>query len=122
MPTYAYRCTACMNSFDIQQAFSDSSLTVCPACGGPLRKVFGSIGVSFTGSGFYRTDSRATVGAGSGASDSGSGSTPTSGSGSESGASGTTGDSTPPSPSGGAAPKSGSAVTPAPASASGNSS
>ncbi|BDZ63638.1 FmdB family zinc ribbon protein [Agromyces mangrovi Wang et al. 2018] len=58
MPTYAYRCTECDNAFDIQQSFSDASLTECPACGGRLRKVFGSIGVTFNGSGFYRTDSR----------------------------------------------------------------
>ena len=59
MPTYSYRCTECDNAFDIQQAFSDDTLTVCPTCQGVLRKVFSPIGVSFTGSGFYRTDSRA---------------------------------------------------------------
>ena len=32
----------------------------CPACGaaGQLRKVFGSVGITFKGSGFYKTDSR----------------------------------------------------------------
>jgi len=59
MPTYSYRCTACDHAFDIQQAFSDESLTVCPSCKGELRKVFNTIGVTFQGSGFYRTDSRA---------------------------------------------------------------
>lgn len=59
MPTYSYRCTECGTAFDIHQAFSDASLTVCPTCGGVLRKVFSPIGVSFTGSGFYRNDSRA---------------------------------------------------------------
>ena len=59
MPTYSYRCTECENAFDIQQAFTDHSLTECPACHGRLRKVFSAIGVSFTGSGFYRNDSRA---------------------------------------------------------------
>lgn len=59
MPTYSYRCTECENAFDIQQAFTDNSLTECPACAGKLRKVFSAIGVSFTGSGFYRNDSRA---------------------------------------------------------------
>lgn len=58
MPTYSYRCTECGDSFDIHQSFSDASLTVCPACGGALRKVFSPVGVSFTGSGFYRNDSR----------------------------------------------------------------
>lgn len=59
MPTYSYRCTECGTAFDIHQAFSDASLTVCPTCGGALRKVFSPVGVSFNGSGFYRNDSRA---------------------------------------------------------------
>lgn len=59
MPTYAYRCNACGHAFDIHQSFSEDSLTVCPECDGQLRKVFGAVGVTFNGSGFYRTDSRA---------------------------------------------------------------
>lgn len=59
MPTYSYRCADCGHAFDIHQAFTDDSLTVCPECGGTLRKVFGNIGVTFSGSGFYRNDSRA---------------------------------------------------------------
>ena len=59
MPTYSYRCTECGTAFDIQQAFTDDSLTECPNCGGKLRKLFSAVGVSFTGSGFYRNDSRA---------------------------------------------------------------
>lgn len=58
MPTYSYRCTECDRAFDIVQAFTDDTLTVCPTCGGKLRKVFSPVGVSFNGSGFYRTDSR----------------------------------------------------------------
>jgi putative FmdB family regulatory protein len=58
MPTYSYRCTDCGTAFDIQQAFTDDSLTECPNCGGALRKLFNSVGVTFNGSGFYRTDSR----------------------------------------------------------------
>lgn len=59
MPTYSYRCTECSTAFDIQQAFTDDSLTECPTCHGKLRKVFSAVGVTFNGSGFYRTDSRA---------------------------------------------------------------
>ena len=58
MPTYAYTCTACGHAFDIHQSFTDDALTVCPECSGRLRKVFSSVGVTFKGSGFYRTDSR----------------------------------------------------------------
>ncbi|KIU18842.1 FmdB family zinc ribbon protein [Mycolicibacterium llatzerense] len=58
MPTYSYACTECDNRFDAVQAFSDDALTECPKCQGRLRKLFGSVGVVFKGSGFYRTDSR----------------------------------------------------------------
>ncbi len=58
MPTYQYACTACDHRFDAVQSFSDPSLTECPECGGKLRKLYGSVGVVFKGSGFYRTDSR----------------------------------------------------------------
>ncbi|WP_026550630.1 FmdB family zinc ribbon protein [Arthrobacter sp. Br18] len=60
MPTYAYACKDCIHAFDIQQSFSDDSLTVCPECSGALRKKFNSVGVVFKGSGFYRNDSRDT--------------------------------------------------------------
>jgi len=73
MPTYAYACTQCGHRFDAVQSFSDAALTECPECGGALRKQYGSVGVTFNGSGFYRTDSRASssgggAGAGAGAS------------------------------------------------------
>ena len=58
MPTYQYACTACDHGFEVVQAFTDEALTECPECRGRLRKVFGSVGVVFKGSGFYRTDSR----------------------------------------------------------------
>ena len=76
MPTYSYRCTECENAFDIVQSFTDDSLTVCPTCGGKLRKVFSPIGVTFNGSGFYRTDSRPSSGSSSSSSSSSSPSTP----------------------------------------------
>jgi putative FmdB family regulatory protein len=58
LPTYSYRCTECATAFDIHQAFTDDSLTECPSCGGRLRKLFSAVGVTFSGSGFYRNDSR----------------------------------------------------------------
>ncbi|MET0700559.1 MAG: FmdB family zinc ribbon protein [Mycobacterium sp.] len=58
MPTYSYACTECGDRFDAVQAFSDDALTTCTKCSGRLRKLFGSVGVVFKGSGFYRTDSR----------------------------------------------------------------
>ncbi|QEW03748.1 FmdB family zinc ribbon protein [Microbacterium lushaniae] len=59
MPTYAYACKQCAHRFDAVQSFAEPTLSVCPECGGTLRKEYGSIGVTFNGSGFYRTDSRA---------------------------------------------------------------
>lgn len=91
MPTYAYACRQCGHRFEAVQSFSDASLTECPECGGPLRKEYGSIGVTFNGSGFYRTDSRAGAGSGakgSGAKDSGSSSDSSSSSSSTSSSSG----------------------------------
>lgn len=72
MPTYAYACTSCGHSFDAVQSFSDDALSVCPGCGGALRKQYGSIGVTFNGSGFYRTDSRKSSGSGASSSESAS--------------------------------------------------
>ncbi|MEV4775506.1 FmdB family transcriptional regulator [Microbacterium sp. LTA6] len=62
MPTYAYACTSCGHKFDAVQSFAENALTICPECGGALRKQYGSIGVTFNGSGFYRTDSRSNTG------------------------------------------------------------
>ncbi|WP_181272899.1 FmdB family zinc ribbon protein [Brevibacterium oceani] len=61
MPVYSYACKSCGHAFDIHQDFSDDSLTVCPECQGRLKKVFGTVGISFKGSGFYATDSRSST-------------------------------------------------------------
>jgi putative FmdB family regulatory protein len=58
MPTYEYACKNCDEHVEVVQSFKDEPLRTCPKCGGPLRKVFGSIGISFKGSGFYKTDTR----------------------------------------------------------------
>jgi putative FmdB family regulatory protein len=58
VPTYEYACAECGERLEAVQKFSDDPLTVCPACGGRLRKVFSPVGIVFKGSGFYRTDSR----------------------------------------------------------------
>jgi len=60
LPTYQYACTGCGHRLEAVQSFTDAPLTVCPECTSALRKVFSSVGVVFKGSGFYRTDSRAT--------------------------------------------------------------
>jgi putative FmdB family regulatory protein len=60
VPTYEYACTnpEGKHEFEVVQSFSDAPIAECPECGAPVRKVYGSVGVVFKGSGFYRTDSR----------------------------------------------------------------
>ena len=59
MPTYEYACKKCGEHLEVVQSFRDDPLTKCPNCGAKqLRKVFGTIGITFKGSGFYKTDSR----------------------------------------------------------------
>jgi putative FmdB family regulatory protein len=63
VPTYEYACTnpEGKHEFEVVQSFSDAPVAECPVCGAPVRKVYGSVGVVFKGSGFYRTDSRASA-------------------------------------------------------------
>jgi putative FmdB family regulatory protein len=72
VPTYQYACTnpEGKHEFEVVQSFSDAPVSECPECGAPVRKVYGSVGVVFKGSGFYRTDSRKTASASEGASSS----------------------------------------------------
>ena len=58
MPTYHYRCSDCGHSFDFFQKFADDPLTVCPECGGPIRRIVQPVGIVFKGSGWYVNDSR----------------------------------------------------------------
>ena len=71
MPTYEYACKSCGERLEVVQKFTDDPLTECPACGGPLRKVFGNVGIAFKGSGFYKNDSRGTKSSSSSSSSSG---------------------------------------------------
>ncbi len=62
MPTYVYKFIETGETIEVQQAFSDASLTEAehPQTGQVLavRKVFMPVGVTFKGGGFYKTDSR----------------------------------------------------------------
>jgi len=64
MPTYKYRCKECGHEFEVRQRMSENPLTECPECGGPVRRVVGSVGIVFKGSGFYVTDNRKANGKG----------------------------------------------------------
>lgn len=94
MPTYEYRCRDCGEHLEVVQSFRDDPLTECPNCGGSLRKVFSAIGITFKGSGFYKTDSRSPAGKGGSSPSSGeSSSSSSSGDSSSSSGSGTSGSS-----------------------------
>jgi putative FmdB family regulatory protein len=58
MPVYEYQCDSCQLRFERFQRFSEGPVTVCPNCGGAVRRVIQPVGVIFKGSGFYVTDNR----------------------------------------------------------------
>ena len=107
MPTYVYKFVDTGETIEVQQAFHDDTLTeyAHPETGRvlPVKKVFTPVGVTFKGSGFFKTDNRGkassdtsgatTSGSSSGSSTSGSdaGSSSGSGSTSDSGSSSSTG-------------------------------
>jgi putative FmdB family regulatory protein len=75
VPTYQYVCTDCQSDLEAVQTFQEPSLSICPSCGGKLRKRFGAVGVVFKGSGFYRNDSRSDRGGSKSSADKSSGET-----------------------------------------------
>ncbi len=59
MPTYEYRCQDCSHEFELVQRMSDDPLSLCPECGGNVKRLIGKgAGIIFKGSGFYQTDYR----------------------------------------------------------------
>ncbi len=62
MPTYVYKFVETGETIEVQQSFDDPTLTETkhPVTGAtmPVKKVFQPVGVTFRGTGFYKTDSR----------------------------------------------------------------
>ena len=56
MPLYEYECDDCGHRFELIRKFSDQPLSVCPACGGRVRKLISSPAIQFKGTGWYVTD------------------------------------------------------------------
>ena len=81
MPSYVYKFVETGETIEVQQAFTDDTLTEArhPGTGATMavKKVFTPVGVTFKGGGFYKTDSR--NGSGSKSSSSSTSSTDTSG-------------------------------------------
>ncbi len=57
MPTYLYECENC-GRFEEFQKITDDPLQKCPECGEDVKKIIGSPGIIFKGSGFYSTDNK----------------------------------------------------------------
>ena len=56
MPLYEYECDDCGHRFELIRKFSDPPVSVCPACGGRVRKLVSSPAIQFKGTGWYVTD------------------------------------------------------------------
>lgn len=56
MPLYEYQCQECGEKMEVVQRFDDAPYTICPACGGTLKKLISAPAIQFKGSGFYLTD------------------------------------------------------------------
>ncbi|MDP9050026.1 MAG: zinc ribbon domain-containing protein [Acidobacteriota bacterium] len=53
MPLYEYECKQCQRHTEKIQKFSDTEITVCPHCGGELKRVVSAPAIAFKGGGWY---------------------------------------------------------------------
>jgi putative FmdB family regulatory protein len=56
MPIYEYKCAKCKKHHEIMQKITDKPLTICPSCGGTMKKMISSTSFVLKGSGWYATD------------------------------------------------------------------
>jgi putative FmdB family regulatory protein len=56
VPVYPYRCRSCGSEIEELQPMGSPPPGPCQECGGELRRVYGRVGVRFSGWGFNRTD------------------------------------------------------------------
>lgn len=56
MPLYEYQCQECGETHEMLQRVTDEPYSICPSCGGALKKLISSPAIQFKGSGFYITD------------------------------------------------------------------
>jgi putative FmdB family regulatory protein len=57
VPVYEYRCTVCGTSLEEIRPMGAGPPGPCPECGGERKRVYGRVGVRFSGWGFERNDS-----------------------------------------------------------------
>jgi len=67
MPVYEYECKGCRKIFEIQQRIADAPVSVCPECGGGVRKLISMSSFQLKGGGWY-TDGYSNGGNGKGSS------------------------------------------------------
>lgn len=59
MPYYEYACIECDKDYTFERSIKDKEPRyVCEQCGYILNRVYSEVGVTFNGSGFYKTDNR----------------------------------------------------------------
>ena len=58
MPLYEYECNACKKRFELRQKVTEDAVSICPSCGGTVRRLIYPVVIIFKGSGFYVTDNR----------------------------------------------------------------
>lgn len=73
MPIYEYECHSCGRRHEIMQRYSDLPLTICPACGGMMKKLISNTSFVLKGTGWYKTDYASTKQASGGEKGNGSG-------------------------------------------------
>ena len=59
MPIYEYKCITCDTTIEIPKSITQAeSVELCETCGEAMVKQYGTFGIQFKGSGFYKTDNR----------------------------------------------------------------
>jgi len=53
MPVYEYECSGCQKIFEMQQRMTDAPISVCPQCGGSVRKLVSMSSFQLKGGGWY---------------------------------------------------------------------
>lgn len=56
MPIYEYQCEACGKHHELIQKITDAPITVCPDCGGKMKKQISNTSFVLKGTGWYVTD------------------------------------------------------------------
>ena len=53
MPVYEYECSGCRKILEVQQRIADEPISVCPDCGGSVRKLISVSSFQLKGGGWF---------------------------------------------------------------------